>query len=546
MSENINRQNDSSYKEILRQIKWVIRLRLFAVGSFFSAALLYWLFFPYEFLPVVGIALFVSAYNFAAWRHYQYYSQSNLPLKEKMVQINFQVSLILDILVIGWSIHLSGGAQSVLLPFYMIHIPLLGYAISRRMLVGHVSLIAVILALVFGLEFYGILPHRDIEPLLNAYLYRNLQFIARRWIFLIMFLFLGAYISDYLRRKFQHLLLSEQKALQQSESLKKVAVSLGSTLEWKETLDVILNSINTLTPFDSAVIILEGDRDATIIAGRGIPQDYINTIIPLEEWVHLKALLNQEKSRMTQPINSSISFWNRIELPNIRSSLLAPMVLPSAAQGVIFIGSKMPAVYNKEDASLVQSLAYYAALSLKNSQLYENTRRQALTDGLTGLKNIRSLYDDLEQEVVRSKRYEQKFSVLMCDLDNFKRYNDLYGHLTGDDLLRDLAMLMTSVARRSDKIFRYGGEEFTLILPETDWEQALILAERLREAVEEYNFILRNSGESSHITISLGLSVFPDDADTPKTLLEKADKALYKAKENRNKVSWIQVVSATG
>ena len=351
-----------------------------------------------------------------------------------------------------------------------------------------------------------------------------------------MFLFLGAYISDYLRTKFQHLLLSEQKALQESESLKKVAVSLSSTLEWKETLRVILRSINELTSSDGAVILLINEAGAKIIAGQGIPQDLINATIPVAEWSHHKVLFKENQSIITHPANEKKSFWKIAGMPDIRCSLLAPMMLHDTALGMIIVGSKTPNLYKEEDASLVQSLAHYAALSLENSQIYEDTRYQALTDGLTGLYNSRFLYEELDRELNRCKRYGHKLSLLMCDLDNFKSYNDHYGHLAGDDLLRDLATLMTSVARRSDKIFRYGGEEFTILLPETEYEQALILAERLRTRVEKHKFILQDSGEITHITISLGLSMFPRDADAVKPLLKAADKALYKAKENRNEV----------
>lgn len=536
MSEEIKNQTDLSINEILRQTRWIIRLRWLAVGSVFASAALLRLFFPYRFLPVASIALFVLVYNFLAWYHYKYCSQNSSLCEEKDIQLNLQTQIILDILVIAWTIHLTGGVQSEVVPFYLVHIPFLGLAISRRTLFSHVGLITAILALLFGLEFYGILPHGDLGTTPDLDLYKDFQYIARRWTTITIFLLLGTYITNYLGTQFRHLLLAEQKALQQSESLKKVAVSLGSTLEWKETLNVILRSINELTFSDSAAIVLINDAGAKIIAGQGIPPHLINTTIPVAKWSHYKVLFKQNQSIITQPVNEADRFWKAVDVPKIKCSLYAPMISHNTALGILIIGSKTPNLYSKEDASLVQSLAHYAALSLENSQLYENARHQALTDGLTGLYNVRSLHNNLEQELTRSKRYGRKFSVLMCDLDKFKSYNDRYGHLAGDDLLRDLAALMTSVARRSDKIFRYGGEEFTILLLETRREHALVLAERLRKSVEEHEFILQDSGEISHITISIGLSVFPDDANAVKPLLKAADRALYKAKENRNKV----------
>jgi diguanylate cyclase (GGDEF)-like protein len=163
-------------------------------------------------------------------------------------------------------------------------------------------------------------------------------------------------------------------------------------------------------------------------------------------------------------------------------------------------------------------------------------RHSAHTDGLTGLYNRRYLHQELERELARSRRYGHPLSLIICDLDDFKKYNDQYGHLAGDDLLRELGDLMKSYIRKSDTAFRYGGEEFAVILPHTDQQSAIVLSERLREAISTKNFLIRERLQIGHITISIGIASCPDDAIEVDKLINTADMALYEAKKTKNRV----------
>ncbi len=174
---------------------------------------------------------------------------------------------------------------------------------------------------------------------------------------------------------------------------------------------------------------------------------------------------------------------------------------------------------------------------LRRSQNAEQQAwHMALTDALTGLYNRRHLYRVLEQELARSQRYGHALSVLMLDLDDFKRYNDRYGHLAGDEVLRHLAKLIQSVIRDSDIAFRYGGEEFVLVLPETPGHAALILAERLRQAVATCRFTVHGHVDAGQVTISVGVATYPRDAQGVEDLIHAADTALLQAKRHKNRV----------
>jgi diguanylate cyclase (GGDEF)-like protein len=179
-------------------------------------------------------------------------------------------------------------------------------------------------------------------------------------------------------------------------------------------------------------------------------------------------------------------------------------------------------------------------LNTKNKKLGKVNRilkNLACRDGLTGLFNHRYFQDSLAAEINRAARPESTFSVLFLDVDHFKQYNDLNGHQKGDKLLRNLAIILAKSIRKSDILARYGGEEFVIILPETSKANALKFGEKLRSGVEKYPFPGKETQPGSNLTISIGISPFPEDRTDRYSLIEHADQALYQAKNSgRNRV----------
>lgn len=164
-------------------------------------------------------------------------------------------------------------------------------------------------------------------------------------------------------------------------------------------------------------------------------------------------------------------------------------------------------------------------------------RELAITDGLTELYNYRYFKGHLEQELRRSERNGSNVSVIMLDIDYFKNYNDNHGHLAGDKVLKDIAYLLKSNIRRIDIAARYGGEEFSLILIETSKQSAIIVAEKLKSIVEQYEFSYENTQPNGKLTISMGVATFPEDGTTLENVVHQADQRLYKAKAlGRNRV----------
>ncbi len=170
-------------------------------------------------------------------------------------------------------------------------------------------------------------------------------------------------------------------------------------------------------------------------------------------------------------------------------------------------------------------------------KMHAVTERYALTDSLTSLHNRRHLEKYLPEEIMRSARYKRPFSLALIDIDNFKAFNDNYGHPAGDKLLKNLACIMQSSVRKTDMVARYGGEEFIIVFPELDKTTAIKVAEKIRLAVASHALSMPDLEPYPSVSISIGLAVFPEDGNTVDDIVKKADIMLYKAKnEGKNRV----------
>lgn len=181
------------------------------------------------------------------------------------------------------------------------------------------------------------------------------------------------------------------------------------------------------------------------------------------------------------------------------------------------------------DEQLLSELSRIASLALNNALRYERAERMYMQDDLTTLHNSRYLRQFIEREIKRARRYGSEFSVVFIDIDGFKQVNDRLGHRVGSETLCEIAELLAGSVRETDVVARYGGDEFSIVLPETSAEQALNTAERIRRKICDRTFS-GGSAHNFHLTVSLGVASFPTHAESAAELLEKADLAMYEAK----------------
>jgi diguanylate cyclase (GGDEF)-like protein len=205
----------------------------------------------------------------------------------------------------------------------------------------------------------------------------------------------------------------------------------------------------------------------------------------------------------------------------------APLVAKRSMFGLLVAIRSEGGISAPEDIRLLTLLANQTAIALENALLYQQLEKEAVTDGLTGVYNYRYLISSLENEVKRARRFKQTFSFVMLDVDNLKMHNDRHGHISGSQVLKEIAAIIKASCREIDFVSKYGGDEFGIVLPQTKLSGASKVTQRVLESVFEHHF---DGTRAETITCSAGVSSFPRDGATPREIIDAADKALYQAK----------------
>jgi diguanylate cyclase (GGDEF)-like protein len=221
-----------------------------------------------------------------------------------------------------------------------------------------------------------------------------------------------------------------------------------------------------------------------------------------------------------------------IQLLHPQEFVCVPLKSKTKILGILYADNIFTGkLITNEDIRILMMFANQAGLAIENSFLYEQTVIMAQTDSLTKLYNHGYFQDRLTRELENAKDNESLVSLLLIDLDNFKNYNDTLGHQAGDKILNRIGAILKDSSRKLDHVCRYGGEEFAIILPQTDKRLAFSIAERLRTQIESFAFWKEEVQPMQKLTVSIGLASFPEDANDRQQLLTAADQALYQAKQ---------------
>lgn len=302
----------------------------------------------------------------------------------------------------------------------------------------------------------------------------------------------------------------------------------------------------------SVVLARPGEASAVVVAAYENPKLQQLTI-QLDRYPELKAALDSGQPVLvedldTHPLYEGVRHvWGieGIEIP-IRSVIALPFTIERGQYGVFLVRrTRDQEPFGASDLEFAQAVITAAVAVIQRAQMVESTmadnarlEQLAQTDPLTQLLNRRALTERITAEMERALRYDSTLALLMIDLDHFKRVNDTYGHLVGDDVLRDVAKLLVDTIRVSDIVARYGGEEFLVLLPETDDAGAESFADRIRAAVEEHDFTDGGEHPQLRLTASIGVAMYPAArVESVEDLFARADAALYRAKaDGRNRV----------
>jgi diguanylate cyclase (GGDEF)-like protein len=214
-----------------------------------------------------------------------------------------------------------------------------------------------------------------------------------------------------------------------------------------------------------------------------------------------------------------------------RSVICFPVRSRLRVLGVIQLVNVDMEQFGEQEIFFLQSLCDYAAIAIENARAFERIQELTITDDCTGLYNARHLYKTLETEVYRSARFGYEFTVLFIDLDHFKQVNDTHGHLIGSKLLAEIGYLIKAQLRLIDYAFRYGGDEFVVLLPQTGKDSSLVVAKRLRDSLRASSFC-KEEGLNLNVRASMGVATYPHDAKTPHDIIRQADEMMYLVKNS--------------
>lgn len=322
----------------------------------------------------------------------------------------------------------------------------------------------------------------------------------------------------------------ERQRASQLEAINAIAQQMTAVLDLKELLSKVCLLIQQAFKVCQVSVLLKDEEDLVLRASHGkltvrAPE---GGRLPAEDGLWQRALA-AGKTLIENDVKAP-DFGLSVETA---SSMCIPLVSFGQTLGVLVLDTAQPGAFNVNDTQPLESVADICATAIQNAHYIERVKQLAYLDGLTGIFNRRFFELRIAEEIERARRYNSGLAILMVDIDQFKRLNDEFGHLLGDEVLRQVSSIFHQQLRKIDVLCRYGGEEFAILLSQTNAVHALGVAEKLRKSVETWQF----PGVPRPVTISAGTANYPEHGTSRDELVKAADAGLYIAKQaGRNRV----------
>ncbi|MCE5251655.1 diguanylate cyclase [bacterium] len=343
-------------------------------------------------------------------------------------------------------------------------------------------------------------------------------------------------IANLLAKKQQPVLFDHFKNI---INFDKFSTFLNLSIDIETLADSILTGISEIivSKYYSFLFLDEVNREIVIFSRDPIKRSVLS-VIDKDIAAFFEGLLNKKLEtsyNIRASLSSSIQEDGKESISPMLTSLFVPLLVENTIQGVLGL-SNIDEPLPDDALDLLRLVSVRASNVLNNATLHRDTKLLALTDGLTGLLNHRAFHERLISEFERYRRYGSFISLIIADFDYLKDINDTYGHPVGDEILRKIGDILRETSRESDVLARYGGDEFVILLPQTNLKNACNMAERIRKKVYTNTFSIQ--GQNLKSTLTMGVSAVPqEDIDSPEDLFESADRALYEAKRSgKNRV----------
>ena len=319
-------------------------------------------------------------------------------------------------------------------------------------------------------------------------------------------------------------------------SITRIHLRIGTIFELKKISRIYLRELIDMVDCDGGAIIQIEEGKVRILAERGFSKTFGNVELS-SDMPAIAHVMDTKETILTGDVSGRPASY----VPNgssIKSLICAPVIARNGVSGIIYLDSAKKNTFNKEDREFTELLAKEISISFdisstfRQSFEYSAIRNFFISDELTGCLNRRKFDMDIVDEVASAREHEESVSLLMIDIDWFKKYNDFHGHEKGDALLKAVAETLAANTRPYEKIYRYGEGEFAILLPDITKEQSPPIAGRLLKTIEKAQFEgQKESQPNKTVTVSIGVATFPSDADESERLVEAAESALSQAKK---------------
>jgi diguanylate cyclase (GGDEF)-like protein len=513
-------RKESNFWSILAQpqsIFWIIR------GSFFLSIIFWVLFAPEYDHRIWALVAFFLTYSFGILIF-----AKNYRIPEENL---YFFTTFLDLIFITLAGLLSDRRESEFFYLFFLAVPFGSYA---------AGLFAGLLLAMFSSILYLSVNVKDLSALPTSHV---LFQILTVWILAIT---VGLVVNELKNSRAKLLRMFDvlnqrtselERSQAQIASIYETSRCLVEKLNLNEVVEEILKIVQRMLEYRSFSLFILNPSGLISLLGEIKEGEKIIHTKPKEELRKGFLSVAMSRGKPVRIIDLSQEKQHESENNEMKSLMAVPMISRGKVIGVMETRSLRVGAFLEQDEKIFSILAGSAALAIENALLHEKTEDLTIVDELTGLYNYRYFTRKLKTELRRAERYEQPLSLLMIDIDWFKRYNDTYGHLFGNLVLQDLAGRIKESVREVDEVCRYGGEEFVVILPQTKKEDAQMIGERIRQRVGGKEFIDDQENARVRITVSIGVATYPENGKTPKELTEKMDQALYLAKgEGKNLV----------
>lgn len=332
-----------------------------------------------------------------------------------------------------------------------------------------------------------------------------------------------------LLRDVSPIVMLEEEFLKRNKELvisNTLASAFIGSMDMDSVFNDVLEKVLTITCLGMAWIMIIQDGEFVLKGASGVPASMKEAIEKSRSSDMFAPILKAgDPLYIIEPMDSTMPEFLRRE--GVVFLAAVPLRTFGEAIGVLVTANRVPVVMDFDFVSLMSIVGGNMSLIAEKIKFYMESQKLAHTDGLTGLYNTRYFYDALNAETARSARYDQPFSLAVMDVDEFRKINDSMGHRAGDEALRTIAGRIKAVCRGSDILSRCGGEEFIIILPNTEKDSAFALAQRVKEGVEKPMLI---NGQAASVNLTAGIASFPADAHGPNETLRAANSAMYAAK----------------